>query len=195
MSRWEGKVALITGGSAGLGLVIASEFGRQGAIAVIAGRDSAKLKSAVNTLHDQGCLCDSIEADVTDSASVKSLIETLIERFGRLDVLVNNVGKSCRTSLENVTVDDFRDYLETNFLSAVSCTQEALPWLKKADGHIVNIGSLAAKTAWPFMAPYSASKFALASYTHQLRLEGPENVHYILVCPGPLSCEDSGLRY
>lgn len=195
MKKWSEKVVLVTGGSAGLGLEIARAFGMQGATSVILGRDETRLENAVAQLKSEGISVESLVGDVAKTDQVSEVINQLAERHGRLDVLVNNVGKSIRADLDAVTVEDFRDFLEVNFLSAVACTRAALPWLKKSDGHVVNMGSLAAKTAWPFVAPYSASKFALASYTHQLRLEGPKNVHYMLVCPGPIKRSDAGVRY
>jgi short-subunit dehydrogenase len=85
--------------------------------------------------------------------------------------------------------------MQLNFFSAVRCTQAVLPELTRSSGVLVNIGSLASKTAWPLMAPYAASKHALSAYTHQLRLEGPANVHFLHVCPGPIKRADAGRRY
>ena len=85
--------------------------------------------------------------------------------------------------------------MELNFFSVVRCTQLVLGHLQESGGHLINIGSLASKTAWPLVAPYTTSKFAMAAYTAQLRIEGPSNVHYLLVCPGPLVREDAGERY
>jgi short-subunit dehydrogenase len=85
--------------------------------------------------------------------------------------------------------------MNINLHSAVNCTLAAIDALRESSGHVVNIGSLSCKTAWPFMAPYTASKFALAAFNHQLRLEGPSNVHYMLVCPGPIRRDDAGIRY
>ncbi len=195
MNKWSEKIVLVTGGSSGLGFEIARQFGRRGAVAVILGRDQARLKAALSRLGSEQIKCDSVVADVTKEEQVAAAIETVVAKRGRLDVLVNNVGRSVRTALLSVTVDDFRQLMETNFFSAVSFSRAALPALEKTDGHIVNIGSLAAKTAWPYLAPYSASKFALASYTHQLRLEGPKNVHYMLVCSGPIKRDDANRRY
>ncbi|HMO13415.1 MAG TPA: SDR family NAD(P)-dependent oxidoreductase [Pirellulaceae bacterium] len=195
MKNWKEKVVLVTGGSAGLGFHIARQFGLHGAITVLLGRQQSSLQDACNELANEGIRAESVVADVTLESQVSVAIKQLIDKFSRLDVLVNNVGRSTRISLQEATVDEFRKFMEINFLSAVTCTRLAMPHLIKTDGHVVNIGSLAAKTAWPYLGPYSASKFALASYTHQLRLEGPKNMHYMLVCPGPVRRHDSGERY
>ena len=193
MSPWNEKVVAITGGSAGLGLAIAKAFHQRGAFIVLLARDPSKLAMAESALKNERVL--SVPADVTDEQSVKNAIAQLLEKTGRLDVLVNNVGKSDRIELLDTSLSDYREFMEINFLSAVSCTYAALEALKKTSGHVVNIGSLSSKTAWPFLAPYTTSKFALAGFTHQLRLEGPPEIHSLLVCPGPIKRNDAGERY
>ena len=193
MSRWKQKVVAVTGGSAGLGLAIAQAFAEIGASVALIARDSQRLQQATEKLQPHSVT--GIPADVTQPSAANSAIEKVIAEFGRLDVLINNVGKSVRIALEKATPEIYREYMEINFLSAVHCTRAAIGAIAETSGHIVNIGSLSSKTAWPFMAPYSTSKFALAAYTHHLRLEGPQNVHYMLVCPGPIKRTDSGVRY
>jgi len=136
-----------------------------------------------------------IVADVTDDASVENAVAQIESQFGRLDVWVNNVGKSARTSVTDCSIDLYDELMQLNFYSAVRCTQFALPLLERSSGSLINIGSLASKTAWPWMAPYSASKHALAAYAHQLRLEGPNNVNFLHVMPGPIKRPDAGSRY
>jgi short-subunit dehydrogenase len=111
-----------------------------------------------------------------------------LERFGKLDVLVNCAGSSARGDVRSTTVDDFRQLMELNFFAVVSCTRAALPCLLTTNGHVVNIGSLASKAASRFMGGYAASKFAVAAYSQQLRLElSEEGLHVLLVCPGPIA--------
>ncbi len=193
MSDWKQKIVAVTGGSAGLGLAIAQAFAGRGASVVLIARDQGRLDRAVDEL--QPLNVSGVSADVTDIGAAQSAFDQIVTQHGRLDVLINNVGKSVRIDLDKTTPDIYREYMEVNFLSAVHCTRAAIDAIAKTSGHIVNIGSLSSKTAWPFMAPYSTSKFALAAYTHQLRLEGPQNIHYMLVCPGPIKRPDSGLRY
>lgn len=197
---WRGKVVLVTGGSSGLGLEISREFAARGAVVCLVARDADRLESAKQHILDMvpDTNNDSISlfpSDVMSDEQVTELFSAVVEKHGRLDVLVNNVGVSTRTNIVETKVDDFRELMETNFYTVVRCTQTALPELQKNDGHVVNIGSLASKTAWPFIAPYAASKHAVANYTHQLRLDGPKNVHYLLVCPGPIRRDDAGNRY
>ncbi|MDG2015364.1 MAG: SDR family NAD(P)-dependent oxidoreductase [Pirellulaceae bacterium] len=193
MSPWNEKVVAITGGSAGLGLAIARAFHQRGAVVVLIARDPSKLATAEAALGNERVL--SVTADVTDQESVKNAFAQILQQTGRLDVLVNNVGKSDRIELLDTSLANYREFMEINFLSAVSCTYAALEALTKSSGHVVNIGSLSSKTAWPLLAPYTTSKFALAAFTHHLRLEGPPEVHSLLVCPGPIKRNDAGERY
>jgi short-subunit dehydrogenase len=195
MRFWEKKFALITGGSAGLGLAIAREFARQGALPIMLARNESHLQNAQQALADENLKSDFIVADVTDEDQARKAIEKIIERYGSLDVLVNNVGKSIRADFEKTTTAQYRDLMEVNLMTAINCTMAALPHITETSGHIVNIGSLSSKTAWPFVGPYTTSKFALAGFSHQLRLESAANVHVMLVCPGPIKRQDAGERY
>lgn len=195
MSHWKDKIVAITGGSAGLGLAIAREFGRRGAKIVLISRDQKHLERAVAELAQERIEGDWVVADVLDEAQVAQAVEIISQRHGRIDVWVNNVGRSIRVDINQATAEHYRELLEVNLMSAVNCTRLVLPLLEKTGGHLVNIGSLSSKTAWPFLAPYTTSKFALAGYTQQLRIEGPRNVHYLLACPGPIKRDDAGSRY
>jgi hypothetical protein len=197
MKHWENKVVVVTGGSEGLGREIALSFGRNGATVVALGRDSTKLENLSKQAAEYrpSLLVHGQVTDVTSDSSVYSAIEKIVSLWGRIDVWVNNVGRSTRTALLDADVSTYRDMMEINFFSAVRCTLAALPHLEKTKGVLVNIGSLASKTGWPLIAPYSASKHALSAFHHQLRLEGPQEVHYLEVCPGPLMRSDAGLRY
>jgi short-subunit dehydrogenase len=195
MGSWRDKVVLVTGASGGLGFEIARAFARREAQVCLVARDASRLQLAQQRLEELGGRATTFIADVTKDLEVNKLFQQIIEQFGRLDVLVNNVGRSTRVDIQDVRIADFQELMETNFYTVVRCTQAALPELVKSAGHLVNIGSLASKTAWPFLAPYSASKHAVATYTHQLRIDGPKKVHYMLVCPGPIRRDDAGTRY
>jgi NAD(P)-dependent dehydrogenase (short-subunit alcohol dehydrogenase family) len=197
MTDWQNKVALVTGGSAGLGLAIARAFHQRGANVVIAGRDPDRLARAVADVSTPGRACVGIVADVTRDADVERLIAETAEKFGRLDVLVNCAGRSARGEAAATTPAEFTALLEANFLSAVRCTRAALPYLQANEGgHLVYIGSLSSKTASKYLGAYPASKFSLAAYAQQLRLElGKAGPHVLLVCPGPIRRDDAGQRY
>ncbi|HAY82799.1 MAG TPA: NAD(P)-dependent oxidoreductase [Planctomycetaceae bacterium] len=197
MNDWQDKVVVVTGGSAGLGLAIARAFGQVGCRVVVAGRDTQKLELAAAQLRasDVGDVLP-IACDVTDDEAVAGLVEQTIDAYGQLDVLVNNAGRSSRGVAWQTPLDDFQDLWELNCLAAIRTTQAAAERLIETRGHLVNIGSLSAKTGSPFLGAYPASKFALAGASHQFRLElGPHGVHVLLVCPGPLQRDDAGQRY
>lgn len=196
MPYWRDKVVLITGGSAGFGRSLAQAFAESQARVVLAARDASRLAEAVDALRRTGATVIGIPTDVTVDDQVAALVERTVAEFGRIDALVNNAGRSTRGRVLDTTPEQFRELLELNFLSTVRCTRAAAPHLIAARGHLVNIGSLAAKTVSRYLGAYPASKFPVAAYSHQLRLElKPEGVHVLLVCPGPIARDDAGQRY
>jgi len=193
---WSGKVAIVTGGSSGLGRALAGAFARAGADVVVAARSIEPLESVATELRGCGTRVAAIAADVTRQEQVDSLIEQTVAQFGRLDVLVNNVGRSTRGALADTSAEEFAALMEINFYSAVRCARAALPHLIRSHGHLVNIGSLSGKSASRYVGAYSATKFALAAYTQQLRMElRGQGLHVMLVSPGPIAREDAGQRY
>ena len=212
MSYWKDKAALVTGGSAGLGLAIARELVRRGARVAISGRDERRLEDAVQSLRVETSLGGpeaaevteksprssiiGIAADVTQQEQVEALVQQTVLSFDRLDLLVNCAGKSSRGAVTAAAPEEYRGLWELNFLGQVRCTRACLPHLLKSKGHVVNIGSLASKTASPFLAAYTASKFPVAAFSQQLRLElSSQGLHVLLVCPGPIRRDDAGVRY
>ena len=196
MAQWQDKVVLVTGGSAGLGLAIAQAFSAKHAQVIIVARGQEQLDQACAAIRAVGGEAFAIAADVTKQDQVDALFSRIADQFGRLNVLVNAAGRSARGEALSTTAEQFRDLWELNFLALVRCTQGAMPMLLESSGHIVNIGSLAAKTASPYLGAYPASKFPVAAYSQQLRLElGPRGLHVLLVCPGPILRADEGQRY
>ncbi len=196
MRYWTGKTAIITGGSRGFGRVLVEELARAGARVMVAARDPDSLESVVGPLQAhgaevRGCVCDATQDD-----DVQRLLSTTLEQFKRLDLLVNNVGRSSRKPILDTTPEDFAELFSLNFLSAVRCTRAAVPELLKTRGHVVQIASLAARSVTPFLGAYPAGKAPLAVYSQQLRYElGPAGLHVLLVCPGPIQRADAGTRY
>ena|SRR5688572_12279004 len=188
---WHGKAVLVTGGSAGLGRAIAAAFADAGAQVVIAARGREGLDQAVEQLRAQGQTVLAVQADVTQQADVERMLRETVERCGRLDVLVNNAGRSSRGTALETTPEEFRELLELNLIAAARTTTAAAPHLLAVQGHVVNISSLGGKSAARYLGAYNASKFALNAYSQQLRLElGPQGLHVLLVCPGPLARSD-----
>jgi NAD(P)-dependent dehydrogenase (short-subunit alcohol dehydrogenase family) len=202
---WEQKRVVVTGGSAGFGKRMATSLVRAGAKVIVTARDTTRLENAVAELNAELNAATStgqpgevvgIEADVTNEADVEHLFQQVQERWGGLDALVNNVGRSDRGRLMDLSAERLRQSWETNTLSAFLCTKAAMPMLVEAKGHVVFIGSLAAKSAAKYLGAYAMNKFPLAALAQQLRYElADAGVHVMLVCPGPISRDDAGGRY
>ncbi|HEY2841356.1 MAG TPA: SDR family NAD(P)-dependent oxidoreductase, partial [Pirellulales bacterium] len=170
---------------------IAAAFAARRARVVIAARGADDLQKTADELRGAGYDVTALPADVTRQESVDALLAGVIERFGQLDVLVNNAGRTARSAILDATPDDFREMLDINLLGVVRMTRAAGPHLLRSRGHLVNISSLAGKSASRFLGAYPASKFAVTAYTQQLRLElGPQGLHVLLVCPGPIAREE-----
>ena len=194
MTFWDDKVVVVTGGSAGLGLVLSQSFAAAGCQVVIASRGEEQGEQAVDTIgSEKACF---IATDVTDTDSVTHLVEQTIEDHGKIDVWVNNAGRSSRGLAQETSIKEYEELLELNFLALVRCSQAAIPHLLASQGHLVNIGSLSAKTASPYMGGYAASKYPVAAYSQQLRLENKaRDLHVLLVAPGPIRRQDDQPRY
>jgi uncharacterized protein len=194
MSYWKDKIVLVTGGSSGLGRVIAEGFAAAGAKTVVVGLEEADVQKAATEMQATGCDALGIQADITRQADVDRLFAEAVGRYGKLDVLVNNAGRSMRGKVLDTTPEQFRELMELNLIALVRCTRAAVPRLLASRGHVVNIGSLAAKSASRWVGAYPATKHAVAAYSQQLRLElGPQGLHVLLVCPGPIERKDPRL--
>jgi len=194
MDFWRKKVVLVTGGSSGLGRIIAEAFAAAGAKVAIAGLEADAVQQAAEEMTRGGRKVLGIRADITRPEDVDQMVDQVLHRFARLDVLVNNAGRSMRGTVLDTTPEQFRELMELNLIALVRCTQAAMPHLLKSRGHVVNIGSLAAKSAARWVGAYPATKYAVAAFSQQLRLElGPEGLHTLLVCPGPIQREDPRL--
>ncbi len=194
MNYWRDKVVLVTGGSSGLGRMIAEGFGRAGCKMAIVGLEADDVDRAACDMRQAGVDTLGLAADITRQEDVDRLFEQTLDHFGRLDVLVNNAGRTDRGKVLDTTPEEFRGLMALNFEALVRCTRAAVPHLLKHRGHVVNIGSLAAKSAARWVGAYPATKHAVAAYSQQLRLElADEGLHTLLVCPGPIQRKDERL--
>jgi NAD(P)-dependent dehydrogenase (short-subunit alcohol dehydrogenase family) len=169
----EGRVVVITGGSTGHGFIAARQAAEQGARLVIAARGVQELRAAEAELAQAGSgEVLAVPTDVADPAAARHLIERAIDRFGRVDVLVNNAGIIVVGPLSTMTRQDFEYAMAVNFWGALNCTLAVLPHMRAARfGRIANVGSVGGKAAMPHLAPYTVSKFALSGLTKALRSE------------------------
>ncbi len=161
-----GKVALVTGGNGGIGLGMAKGLAQAGARVVIAARNAEKSAAAVQALVALGSDSFALAADVTDEASVQSLFEQLAQRCGRLDILVNNAGMTVRKSVDQLTLAEWNQVMDTNLTSAFLCSRAAHPLMKAAGGgKIINIGSMMSIFGAPYAPAYGASKGGIVQLT------------------------------
>jgi NAD(P)-dependent dehydrogenase (short-subunit alcohol dehydrogenase family) len=169
----EGRVVIITGASSGHGYLLARHAAEQGARLVLAARDAEALHAAESELVALGAgAVLGVPTDVTDADQVRRLVARAVDRFGRIDVLVNNAGIIGVGPLETMTLDDFRDAMATNFWGAVYASLAVLPVMRaQRFGRIGNVVSVGGLVAVPHLTPYTASKFALTGFTRALRAE------------------------
>jgi NAD(P)-dependent dehydrogenase (short-subunit alcohol dehydrogenase family) len=180
-----GAVVIVTGGSRGLGLALAREFGRLGARVAVGARDPNALLRAREDLVGRGVDAVTVPCDVTRPAEIEALVGAVVERWGRIDVLVNNAGVIDVGPLDAMTLDDFERAMATNFWAALHGTLAVLPVMREqGGGRIVNVASIGGKLSVPHLLPYSASKFALVGLSEGLRSELRDGVLVTTVCPG-----------
>ena len=194
MGYWSGKTVLVTGGSNGLGRVIAETFGAAGAQVAIVGLEAADVEATAEAMRDGGVDVLPLVADVTKPEDATRIVEETVAKFGKLDALVNAAGRTHRGRILETPLDEFDSLWKLNVLGTIACSQAAAPQLIKAKGHIVNIGSLAAKSAARWVGAYPTTKHAVAAFSQQLRLEtAPDGLHVLLVCPGPVKRDNPRL--
>ncbi|MFZ1291080.1 MAG: SDR family oxidoreductase [Melioribacteraceae bacterium] len=180
------KVILVTGGSSGIGLSTAIKLKEKGAEVIITGRNKSKLKNIVNQFGFTGFV-----SDVSKENEVLQLFENIRNKFGTLDVLINNAGFGYFETLENVSVKKFNEVLQTNVIGAALAAREASKIFKeKKSGDIINIASTAATKGFTGGTSYVASKFALRGMTECWRAElRPFNIRVILINPSEVQTD------
>ncbi len=165
-----GKTVFITGGSRGLGLLLAREFAARGAKVAIAARDRDALARATADIRRFGEHVLAIETDITMREEADTALERIRGTFGPVDILVNNAGTICVGPLELMTIDDFRDSVNTHFWGPYFASMAVLPEMRRRKaGRIVNISSIGGKISVPHLLPYSVGKFALTGFSEGLR--------------------------
>ncbi len=161
-----GKVALVTGGNGGIGLGMALGLAQAGARVVVGARNAQKSADAVQALKATGSDSFALAVDVTDEASVAALFDQLIERCGRLDILVNNAGTTVRKPVDQLSLDEWHQVMDTNLTSAFLCSRAAHPLMKHVGGgKIINIGSMMSIFGAGYAPAYGASKGGIVQLT------------------------------
>jgi NAD(P)-dependent dehydrogenase (short-subunit alcohol dehydrogenase family) len=178
----KGKVVLITGASAGIGKVTAELFAREGARLALAARSIDKLQELSAGLPDSFA----VRANMTRRDDIRVMVEAVVERYGRIDVLINNAGQGMYTPVEHINIDDMADLMSLNVYGPILAMQAVIPIMRKqSGGAIVNISSGTTRGAFPNIAPYAATKSALNMVTLVARKELAEDgIVVSLVYPG-----------
>ncbi len=185
MNFW-GRSVLISGGSRGLGLVLARCFAREGARVAILARDRAELERARLDLAERGAEVLALVCDVADQEQVRSAVHQVISAYGRLDVLVNNAGVIQVGPLEHMSLEDFEEAMAVHHWGPLYAMLAAAPYMRQqGGGRILNISSIGGGAAIPHLAPYVSSKFALTGLSDVFRIElAKDNIRVTTVNPG-----------
>ncbi|MCD1259719.1 SDR family oxidoreductase [Paenibacillus athensensis] len=183
--KLQGKIALITGASSGLGALLAQQLSARGATVALTARSAGKLEQVAAGLNGPAVV---YPMDVQQTEQVRLTVEQIIERFGRIDLLINNAGYGRFETFLNMSQEQFADMMDVNYMGIVRCTQAVLPhMLRNGSGHIVNIASMAGKIGSAKSTAYAASKHAVLGLTNSLRQElSGTGIAVTAINPGPI---------
>jgi NAD(P)-dependent dehydrogenase (short-subunit alcohol dehydrogenase family) len=174
MGQLDGKVAIITGGGSGIGMAIARTFVQEGCAVVIAARNASRLQAAAQELGESGEVTP-VVTDVTDEEQVLALFRETMERYGRLDILVNNAAAFDGGRIDQLSLEAWNRVIGTGVTGTFLCTREAFRIMKDAGGgRIINIGSISAQRPRAHSAPYATAKHAIWGLTQSTALDGRE---------------------
>ncbi len=185
------KVAVISGGSRGLGKAMALALSAQGASIALVARDQAALEAVAHEIRSTEGTAECYVADLTDEASVAALEQAVVARFGKVHILINNAGMNLRKKIHEFTLEEWRRVTDTNLTSVFLMCRAFVPHMKgQGYGRIINMTSIMAHVSLPERTAYSSTKAALLGLTKSLALElAPDNITVVGISPGPFLTE------
>ncbi|PYT00528.1 MAG: short-chain dehydrogenase [Acidobacteria bacterium] len=188
------KIAIVTGGTKGIGYAIAESLAKSGASVFVCGRNERDVKNAIENLSGSGNAAGSV-CDVRNEDDVTAMLRSCVEAFGGVDILINNAGIGYfGKTVEELSGDEFRQTLETNLFGVFYACHHAIPLMKtRGGGYIINISSLAGQNAHARMAAYNASKFGLNGFSEALMQEvRHDGIKVSYICPGSVNTDFGG---
>ncbi len=187
----EGKVIVITGASSGLGEAAAKHLAHLGAAVVLGARRTDRIEKLANEIQESGGKALAIATDVTQRDQVKKLVDSAVEKFGRVDVILNNAGIMPLSPMDRLNVDEWDQMVDVNIKGVLNGIAAVLPHMKnQKSGHIINTSSVAGHKIFSGSAVYSATKFAVRALSEGLRMEvKPYNIRTTIVSPGAVKTE------
>jgi 3-oxoacyl-[acyl-carrier protein] reductase len=190
-ARFAGQVALVTGGSKGIGLAIAKMLARHGMHIALCARKKDQVQAAVTQIEHMGAEVLGLAADVTSDEDVRRLVDETMKRFGRIDVLVNNAGTGGYAPIESATEEDLAKVLDVNVKGVFLCTRAVYPIMKaRKKGYMITVSSICGKEAYGEISAYCASKFASVGFTEAILKEGiADGIRTTSICPGMVDTE------
>ena len=189
--KLDGKVVVVTGASSGIGEATARALAAEGATLVVTARREDRLTGLASHIRDEGGKCVPLRLDVTDEAQVKAMAVRVEQELGRIHILINNAGVMLLGPVGGADTEDWRRMVNTNILGLMYCTHALLPLMQRqASGHIVNISSVAGRTARAGAAVYNATKWAVGAFSEALRQEVYKHgIRVTIIEPGAVATE------
>ena len=186
MGILKGQVALITGGSSGIGEGIAHAFAQEGADLAIIARNPLRLERAASKLREHGVRVLTFSADVRDESKIHEVVREIISTFDGIDILVNSAGTGRYAPVAEMDLDDWRTVIETNLTGTFICCKAVMPhMMERRKGRIINISSVAGKIGFATGSAYCASKWGVIGFSRSLAAEAkPYNICVDVICPG-----------
>ena len=190
MEELKEKTAIVTGATSGIGRAVAVKFAAAGARVAAVGRNRENLDALQNEIERMGRIVKTIRADVTDESAAQKIVETTVENFGQIDILINAAGIIGSGTIENTSLNDWDEMMNVNLRSVFALMQKTVPFLEKTKGNVVNVSSVAGLRSFPGVLAYCVSKAGIDQLTRCASLElAPKQIRVNAVNPGVVVTE------